>query len=246
MAEELMTTIESNPTEHGFRTLEQLAATATSLGHVAVHYRPADRELAVRYFQLLGARIREFPNASSPHPLYIIALDGAEPDKANNIVYLFALKPAQADLEAAIGEALGVGTDHEHPAVGAFREHRAQMPESYLHLGVHFTDLGELEAAVQRMQAEMERDPAFGARIQGMQILKARGSDSDTEIAQRMADSPVFGPVDAYAYGVHGVQVHMRTDLFATGVSMFGSVVELDYIFTGPGREKNAFNNLLP
>ncbi|GAA1267270.1 hypothetical protein GCM10009609_32960 [Pseudonocardia aurantiaca] len=44
----------------------------------------------------------------------------------------------------------------------------------------------------------------------------------------------------------HGVQVHIRTDLFSTGMALFGSVVELDFLFTGPGREQNAFNSLLP
>jgi len=228
------------------RTLEQLAATRTSLGHAAVHYRPGERELATRFFQLLGARIREFPNALSPEPLYIVALDGAEPDRADNIIYLFALKPAQAELETAIEEALGAGTDHEHPALTAFLQHRRDWPESYLHVGVHFSELAELEAAVGRLREEMARNPAFAERIQGMQLMRARGEDGDEELARRMDDSPVFGDVSDHAYGKHAVQVHVRTDLFAIGPAMFGSVVELDYVFTGPGRERNPFNSLLP
>lgn len=228
------------------RTLDRLAATPTSIGHLAVHFRPGERDLATRFFQLLGARIREFPNALSDEPLYIVAMDGADPDRANNIVYLFALKPAQIELESAIAESLGAGTDHEHPALTAFLEHRERWPESYLHFGLHFAALEELEAAVLRMQAEMESNPAFGARIQGMQIMRARGQEGDHAIDERMAASPVFAGTADYAYGKHGVQVHIRTDLFATGLALFGSIVELDFVFTGPGREQNAFNTLLP
>jgi len=227
----------------GGRVLDRLAATPTSLGHVAVHFRPGERELATRFFQLLGARVREFPNALSDEPIYIVAMDGVEPDRADNIIYLFALKPAQIELEAAITEALAMGTDHQHPALTAFLDHRNSWPESYLHFGLHFAALEELEAAVGRMRAEMESDPAFGARIQSMQVLRARGGEDDREIEERMAASPVFAGAE-YAYGRNGVQVHIRTDLFATGLALFGSVVELDFVFTGPGREHNAFNTL--
>lgn len=228
------------------RTLDRLATTPTSIGHLALHFRPGERDLATRFFQLLGARIREFPNALSDEPLYIVAMDGAVPDQADNIIYLFALKPAQLDLEAAIVEALGACTDREHPALAAFLAHRNQWPESYLHFGLHFATLAELEAAVLRIQEERESNPAFGARIQGMQVLRARGQEGDHEIEDRMAASPVFADAADYAYGKHGVQVHIRTDLFATGLALFGSIVELDFVFTGPGREHNAFNTLLP
>ncbi|WP_433634913.1 hypothetical protein [Nocardia sp. CA-120079] len=222
-----------------------LTSTTTSLGHLALHFRPGERALAVRFFELLGGRIQEFPNKFSDEPLYIIAMDSAEPDRANNIIYLFALKPAQMELEAVIAESLGANTDEPHPVLRRFLEQRAQWPESYLHFGLHFSELDQLEAAVLRLQAEMAANPEFAARIQSMQVLKARGEDGDTEIDERMAASPVFSQVEDFAYGRHGVQVHLRTDLFATGLSLFGSVVELDYVFTGPGRERNAFNSLI-
>ncbi|MEV5835422.1 hypothetical protein [Nocardia sp. NPDC052112] len=217
----------------------------TSLGHLALHFRPGERALAVRFFELLGARVQEFPNKFSDEPLYIIAMDSADPDRADNIIYLFALKPAQLELERAIAESLGANTAEPHPVLRDFLEQRAQWPESYLHFGLHFSDLGQLEAAVLGLRKEMESDPAFAARIQSMQVLKARGEEGDIEIDDRMAASLVFSEAEDYAYGRHGVQVHVRTNLFATGIDMFGSVVELDYVFTGPGRERNAFNSLI-
>ncbi|MGW9131927.1 hypothetical protein [Streptomyces sp. NPDC055681] len=216
----------------------------TSLGHLALHFRPGERALATRFFELLGARVQEFPNQFSDEPLYIIAMDSDSPARADNIVFLFALKPVQLELEGVIKERLGFGTADQHPALQAFLDQRAQWPESYLHFGLHFGRLEDLEAAVVRLTDEMASNPEFGARIQGLQILKARGEDGDREIDERMAASPVFSQTENFAYGRHGVQVHIRTDLFATGLDMFGSVVELDYVFTGPGRERNAFNSI--
>ncbi|MFC8676936.1 hypothetical protein ACFUEN_30135 [Streptomyces griseorubiginosus] len=216
---------------------------STSLGHLALHFRPGERALATRFFELLGARVQEFPNQFSDEPLYVIAMDRDTPARADNVVYLFALKPAQLELEAVIARRLGAGTDDEHPALTAFLEQRAQWPESYLHFGLHYGRLEDLEAAVTGLREEMAANPGFAARVQGLQVLKARGEDGDREIDERMAASEVFSRTEEYAYGRHGAQVHIRTDLFATGLSLFGSVVELDFVFTGPGRERNAFNS---
>ncbi|WEH12912.1 hypothetical protein [Streptomyces sp. VNUA24] len=216
---------------------------STSLGHLALHFRPGERALATRFFELLGARVQEFPNQFSDEPLYVIAMDRDTPARADNIVYLFALKPAQLELEAVIARQLGAGTDDEHPALTAFLEQRAQWPESYLHFGLHYGRLEDLEAAVTGLREEIAANPEFAARVQGLQVLKARGEDGDREIDERMAASEVFSRTEEYAYGRHGAQVHIRTDLFATGLSLFGSVVELDFVFTGPGRERNAFNS---
>ncbi|MFE8013887.1 hypothetical protein ACFU3O_14235 [Streptomyces antibioticus] len=216
---------------------------STSLGHLALHFRPGERDLATRFFELLGARVQEFPNQFSDEPLYVIAMDRDTPARADNIVYLFALKPAQLELETVIAQQLGLGTDAPHPALTAFLDQRARWPESYLHFGLHYSRLEDLEAAVTGLRGEMAADPDFGSRIQGLQILKARGEDGDQDIDERMAASEVFSGTEEYAYGRHGVQVHIRTDLFSTGLSLFGSVVELDFVFTGPGRERNAFNS---
>lgn len=214
----------------------------TSLGHLALHFRPGERALATRFFELLGARVREFPNQFSDEPLYIIEMDRDAPGRADNIVFLFALKPAQLELETLISQQLRMGTEDPHPALTGFLDQRSQWPESYLHFGLHFGRLEDLEEAVIALRAEMHAKPEFGSRIQGLQVLKARGTEGDTEIEERMAASPLFSGTEEFAYGVNGAQVHIRTDLFATGLSLFGSVVELDFVFTGPGREYNAFN----
>lgn len=239
-----MTSTELSQPQH--EVLPTAATTATSLGHLALHYRPGESELAARFFQLLGARVKTFPRPPSDDPLYIISVDSVNPDAADDIVFLFALKPAQIALEDAIAKRFGFGTDSPDPVLREFLDERARWPESYLHFGLHYAELDELEAAVLRLQDAMAADPAFGARIHSFQLLKARGEDGDDAITERMAASPVFSQTDQLAYGRHGVQVHIRTDLFATGLHMLGSVVELDFVFTGPGRVRTAFNTLIP
>ncbi|MFF9542511.1 hypothetical protein ACF1B4_02835 [Streptomyces albidoflavus] len=222
-----------------------LPAPAVSLGHLALHFRPGERQLATRFFELLGATVREFPNQFSDEPLYLIAMDRDSPARADNIVFLFALKPSQLALEEVIADQLGMGTGQPHPALGEFLRQRSEWPESYLHFGLHYSRLEDLEEAVLALRAEMASRPAFGERIQSLQILRARGEEGDRGLEERMAASPVFGESAQHAYGRHGAQVHIRTDLFATGLALFPSVVELDFVFTGPGRERNAFNSLI-
>jgi hypothetical protein len=58
-----------------------------------------------------------------------------------------------------------------------------------------------------------------GSRFQGFQKLKARGEANDTDIPARMAVSPVFSKSESFAFGRNIAQVHIRTDLFAAGLS---------------------------
>jgi len=218
---------------------------STALGHLAVHYRPGEAQLAARFFELLGARVKAFGPFPSGDYFYLIALNNTAPDEAEDIVFLSAMSPQQYELEQELGAYLGVDTKEPHPKLQAFFAEKARQPEFFLHFGFHFARLEDLEAAVQRLEEARRSDPAFGARFQGFQILKARAEANDTEIPARMAASPVFSRTDSYAFGRNIVQVHIRTDLFAAGLSFLGAVVELDYTFVGAQRPRNPFNDLI-
>jgi hypothetical protein len=221
------------------------AQKAKALGHIAVHYRPGEAQPAARFFELLGARVKTFGPFPNGDYFYLIALNNAAPDEAEDIVFLSAMSPQQYELEQELRAHLGVGTAQPHPKLQAFFAEKARQPEFFLHFGFHFSTLEDLEAAVQRLEAEQRRDPAFAARFQGFQVLKARAEADDTEIPARMAASPVFSKTDSYAFGRNIVQVHIRTDLFAAGLSFLGAVVELDYTFVGTKRVRNPFNDLI-
>jgi hypothetical protein len=218
---------------------------ATALGHLALHYRPGEAQLAARFFELIGARVKSFGPFPNGDYFYLIALNSAAPDEAEDIVFLSAMTPQQYELEQELRAHLGVGTQQPHPKLQAFLAEKERQPEFFLHFGFHFARLEDLEAAVQRLEAAMRSDPAFAARFQGFQILKARAEANDADIPARMAASPVFSKTEGYAFGRNIVQVHVRTDLFAAGLSFLGAVVELDYTFTGAKRARNPFNDLI-
>jgi hypothetical protein len=218
---------------------------STALGHLAVHYRPGEAQPAARFFELIGARVKSFGPFPNGDYFYLIALNSTAPDEAEDIVFLSAMSPQQYELEQELSAHLGVGTKQLHPKLQAFFAEKARQPEFFLHFGLHFSRLEDLEAAVQRLEEARRSDPAFGARFQDFQILKARSEESDTEIPARMAASPVFSRTDRYAFGRNIVQVHIRTDLFAAGLSFLGAVVELEFTFIGAQRPRNPFNDLI-
>lgn len=218
---------------------------ANSLGHLAVHYRPGEGPLAARFFELIGARVKSFGPFPTGDYFYLIALNSAAPDQAEDIVFLSAMTPQQHELEEELKAHLGVGTAHPHPKLQAFLTEKAREPEFFLHFGFHFSSLEDLEAAVIRFNEAIARDANFGARFQGFQVLKARGETDDADIPTRMSISPVFSKTERYAFGRNIAQVHIRTDLFAAGLSFLGAVVELDYTFTGAKRVRNPFNDLI-
>jgi hypothetical protein len=218
---------------------------SAALGHLALHYRPGEGPLAIRLFELLGARIKTFGPFDDGNVFYIVALNNTAPDEAEDIVFMSAMTTQQYELEEVLRAHLGAGTAHPHPALQAFFEMKSREPEFFTHFGFHFSRLEDLEAAFQRLEAARREDPVFAARFQGVQVLKARGAGDDPEITERMAESPVFSKTDRFAYGANIAQVHIPTDLFAVGLSFLGAVVELDYVFGGTKRARNPFNDLV-
>ena len=219
------------------------ASKPRALGHLGLHYRPGEAQLALRFFELLGGRIKAFGPFPNGDYFYIIALNTAAPDDAEDIVFLSAMSPQQHALEQELAAYLGVNKAEQHPALCAYFDFKQQEPEYFLHFGIHFAALDDLEQAVQRLMDEARTVPEFGQRIQGMLRLKAR-SGTDAAIDARMAASPLFADAEREAFGPNLVQLHIRTDLIATGLSFLGAVVELDYVFTGEGRGTNPFNDL--
>lgn len=224
--------------------LSSLTQKARSLGHAGIHYRPGEAQQAVRLFELLGCRIKSFGPFPNGDFFYIIALNAVEPDAPDNIIFLSSMSAQQAALEEELSKHLGAGTNEVHPALTAFLNEKIREPEFFLHLGIHYASLADLEETIMRLQEAKTNEPQFGGRVQGFQVLRAR-SGRDADIDARMASSSVFSEVEQEAYGQNIVQVHIRTDLFAVGLGFLGAVIELDYAFTGPGRERNTFNDLI-
>jgi hypothetical protein len=173
-----------------------IAQTAKSLGHLAVHSRPGEGRLAARFFEVLGCRIKEYGPFPDGNYFHIVALNGEAPDEPDNIIFLSAMQPQQVELEKVVSKFLGLGTKTPHPAAQAFEAQKVYMPEFFLHLGVHFSSLEDLEAATLRLKDEISNNPEFGGRFQGVQVLSAipgRDENIDTRMASSKHRSDLHG-----------------------------------------------------
>jgi len=212
-----------------------------SLGHIALHTRPGKGALAAHLFELMGCPMKQYPVGGGEH-FYIISLNDQDADAPDNVVFLSPVTPEQHALEEEIVRYLGLGTDRVNPAAQAFLTMKNNKPEFYLHFGVHFRSLEQLEDVIQLIEREMASNAEFGNHIQGIQKLRAK--QGNAQIDARMESSPVFRETQLQCFGPNLVQGHIQTDLFSTGFGFVGSVLELDYVFTGEGLENHPFNSL--
>jgi len=209
-----------------------------SLGHIALHYDSADKgPKAARLLELMGfTRLQEIPLPDGSI-FYQFLINEDRVHDGVGTIYLARLPRANADMTAAIRQALRVGEADEHPAVAALRKGQQDDPEICFHFGVMVETLTDLEETVLRLQ-EASRD---GAELQGhMKIVVNRARPGDEEIDALMDASPVFASATRYCYGRNGCQVFVETDLIAGGPLGENMVIEFDHAFAG--RPVNMFN----
>lgn len=202
-----------------------------SMGHVAVHYgRKDEGPLAARLMRILGyVETQALPLPDGSMFYRFVVADRHSP-RGDGIVYLSAVPEPQRQLVEAAREALGYGTEREHPAIAAFRAGLDADPEMTFHLGVLVDSLEELE----RMTLELGRlgaeDSEFAGRIK---VKVNRPRPGDAAIDARLDASEAFGTVDRYAYGRNGVQLFVETDILSSGPLGESLVLEFDYVFPG-------------
>jgi hypothetical protein len=200
-----------------------------TMGHVALHYaRREDGPAAARLLGLIGFVETQALPLSDGSIFYRFVVDEAHRDRGDGILYLSAMPAAQAALIDAACHALGVGTDREHPSVADLRRAVAQDPEYLFHIGTLIHSLEDLERVTMALLAC--DDAEFAGRIK---ITINRPRPGDPAVEARLDASPVFGPVKRHAYGRHGVQVFVETDLLVAGPLGEAMVLELDYVFPG-------------
>jgi hypothetical protein len=206
------------------------AATGRSMGHVALHYGPAeDGPIAARLLNILGLEETQVLPLAGGN-FYRFVVHSGHFARGDGIVYLSALPEPQAKLIEAIHAALGIGTDHENAAVEGYRAMMRDDFEASFHLGFLVASLEELENIVIKLRELEASDPAFKGRL-NIGMNRARPGNSDVDA--RLDASPVFGECTRYAYGSNGVQVFVETDLVKAGQLGDRMYFELDYVFPG-------------
>ncbi|WP_449469589.1 hypothetical protein [Sphingobium chungangianum] len=207
------------------------AKAAHTISHVNLHYpRPEDGPAAALLLETAGLMKTQQMELPQGGIFYRFTTNVLAPNGGDNIVYLSPLPAATAALLTAAREALGLGTDSEHPAVSAYRAAQAADPEYDFHVGFLHASLEQLEDRYLALQALEANNPCFAGRLK---FLVNRAQPGDAEIDARLDASPVYRGITRYTYGRNGVQAFCETDLIVDGPLGGGVVLEFDYIFPG-------------
>jgi len=205
------------------------ASTELTISHVNLHYsQPEDGPAAALLLETAGLLKTQELDLPQGGVFYRFTTNFLAPNGGDNIIYLSPLPAATSALMAAAREALGFGTNKEHPAASAYRAAQAADPEYNFHVGFLHASLDQLEYRYLALQALEANDTRFAERLK---FLVNRAQPGDADIDARLDASPVYKGVSRYTYGRNGVQAFCETDLIVDGPLGGGVVLEFDYIF---------------
>ncbi|HEY8216425.1 MAG TPA: hypothetical protein VIH82_04765 [Acidimicrobiia bacterium] len=144
------------------------------LTHVELVYRPGERPLAVKLFDLLGCRPVDRGG------VYFTAfIEPAESDYVTNVLYASEVTPAQWELEQALhADAAVAGPMHDYV------EHLRREPQRSFHFGLRVTEQSTLEELIDRIATAGEHDPDLAGRVGVAGVFRPgdEGSITDTMI----------------------------------------------------------------
>jgi hypothetical protein len=177
--------------------------TAHRLNHIEMVYRPGERALAGRVFEILGMRVLDGGGT------WMSALvDPETTDVANNACYASEVTPEQWALEQSLAAAIADDADGDVGGVArAYLDRLHTDPQHSFHFGIRYHSRDDFDATLDRVRATAD----------------------DPELAGRVALSGVFHPSDPGAYAKTIIQAFVRTDVVAAGLLAFGQHVELQW-----------------
>jgi hypothetical protein len=181
--------------------------TGHRLNHVEMVYRPGERALAGRVFELLGMRVLD---RGGTWMTGLVDPDVA--DFSNNACYASEVTPEQWALEQTLADAVDGSDDAVGASVRAYLDRLRTEPQRSFHFGIRFHSRDDFDATLERIRA----------------------ADADPELAGRIAVSAVFHPDDPGAAAPNMIQAFVRTDVVAAGVLAFGQHVELQWHLPKP------------
>ena len=179
--------------------------TATrALNHVELVYRPGERALAAKVFELLGCR------PSDTGGTYLTSfIEPAEGDFCNNAVYASEVTPEQWRLECALSDALATPGPVAEAAQGYLDRFRDE-PQRSTHFGIRVPDRERYDEIIAGLRDAGEHDPDLKGRVRV---------------------SAVFAPGDPGSLTDIMIQAFVHTDVVAAGLLTLGQHFELQYQF---------------
>jgi hypothetical protein len=178
-------------------------ATAHHLNHVEMVYRPGERALAARVFELLGMRVVDRGG------IWMSALvDPDVADFSNNACYASEVTPEQWALEQQLAAVIAAESDDDvGRAARDYLDRLRAEPQRSFHFGIRFHSRDDFDATLARVRA----------------------AHDDAELGGRITVSAVCHPDDPGAYAPNMIQAFVRTDVVAAGLLAFGQHVELQW-----------------
>jgi hypothetical protein len=190
--------------------------TLRRLNHMEMQYRPGERALAGRVFELLGMRV-----VDNGGEWLFAFVDSTVDDYQNNACYASEVTPEQLALEHALDATMGLGADcrsaveSTEPSVEAdlgaiARQYLRRIhdePQRTFHFGIRFYQRDDFEAALDRI----------------------RGAATEVGLVGRVELSGVYYPDQPGAYAPNMIQAFLKTDVVAAGLLAFGQHIELQW-----------------
>jgi hypothetical protein len=176
--------------------------TAQRLNHVEMVYRPGERDLAARVFELLGMRVVD--NGGE----WLFALiDPSVGDASNNACYASQVTPEQWTLEQTLTSAMASSDSEVGTAAQAYADKVQAEPQHSFHFGIRYLERDDFDATLDRF----------------------RGAATDPELAGRVALLGIYDPSEPGAYAPGMFQAFVRTDVVAGGLLALGQLIELQW-----------------
>jgi hypothetical protein len=180
------------------------------LSHLEMVYRPGERDLARRVFELLGLRVTD-----GGGPWLFAHVDPEVGDVATNACYASEMTPEQWALEQALAAVIADDGDDSRgagPAALAYLSRLQGDPQHSFHFGIRVSDREDFDATLERIRA----------------------ADADPVLAGRVALTGVYHPDAPGALARGMIQAFVRTDVVAAGLLTFGQHIELQWPLPKP------------
>ena len=188
------------------------AEISRQLNHAEMVYRPGERALAARVFELLGMRVLDHGGE-----WFFCLVDPAGTDVANNACYASQVTAEQWALEQALSA-----------VIAATEEGDGHREQGDLHLG------HAARAYLGRVRAEPQRSFHFGIRYARKEDFDAtldriRQAEQDPDLAGRVGITGIYDPHEPGALAPNMIQAFVRTDVVSAGLLAFGQHIELQW-----------------
>ena len=173
------------------------------LNHVELLYQRGERELAKRFFELLGCTIvdTQTDSGTGSSILYVYPEASCQ-DRLNNVCYLSEIREPQWQLEQVLNARLR-GDDELRDALVKYDHKARHHPHGISHFGLRYPSFESLEVVIDNLQDELP-----------------------PEMAGRVSVDPVR-PGDPRSMTDELIQAFVRTDIVCAGLFPFGQLIEL-------------------